>query len=94
MWGQVEEGWEKLFRGRLVEDGGVAGEEGEERRGQGACEKGLREKLRGWAWADSGDQTQKHMSGLEDRVKLSKEAAAPGRFLTPHSGHRPPSTGL
>lgn len=45
--------------------------------------------------ADPGDQTQKHRSGLEDRrVKLSKEAAAPSHFLTPHSGHHPPNTGL
>lgn len=27
VWGQVEEGWEKMVRGRLVEDGGIAGEE-------------------------------------------------------------------
>lgn len=52
----------------------------------------MREELRGWA--DPEDQTQKHRSGLEDRVKLSKKAAAPGCFLTPHSGHHPPSTGL
>lgn len=46
--GQVEEGWKKVVRGRLAEGGGVAG--GEERRGQGACGRGLREELRGWAW--------------------------------------------
>lgn len=36
---------------------------------------------------------KKQELGLEDGVKLGKEIAAPGRILTPHSGHRPPSTG-
>lgn len=40
-----------MVRGRLVEDGGVAGEEEAMKGGvRGACEKGLREELRGWAW--------------------------------------------